>query len=849
MKSNQLTQIFTLIFLCINFLIFSQPTSWTSKGVGGGGAIVSASISPFNQNELYLTCDMSNLFRSSDFGQSYTMTPFTQLQVQLKSEVQYTSSQTKLFILNKPSVYVPSKSYDGGQTWINTSNPCTGSAYQQFASPHDTDQVVLSDQNKIYFSNTENILGSFTTLFTYPGTYGGHVAGVYFENKDSIFVCSHDSLIFTLNGGQTWSNSLSGTNGIPSDEHIISFKGAKEGGKWVFYCVTIQANLLSNIYNSSGRDCTAYKGIYKLSQDQSTWTALGNNLPLPSVDKGYLLGLASNDTSVVYIGGNSTYLGGNPPVQLGAIFKSIDGGNSFVNTFLNAGTYQSNDNFTTGWAGTHTVSTAKFKWNGLNYILALAVDPNNSSRIISGDGMWAHSSTDFGTNWQQIYTDFNFDNTPSTLLDQTKEYKTTGLETTASYWLNWSSPTHIFASYNDIVARRTVDGGQKWSFDINGLDSNKINDINMTVYDSNSGLLYAAAGEQPGSNGDYTDTRVNQFRGRISVSSDNGQNWSSLYNFSKSAVTSIALDPNSTTNGMYATVLDVIGGNGGVYHCTDVINNSQVWTRLTSPPRTEGRALQIKVLNDGGLIAVYGARNGANSGPATYTASSGVFYSNDGGLTWFDNNPSFMQIEAVNVEIDPNDVTQNTWLAFVGAKSINQVQSAPGVYRTTDRGVNWTNVYNQAVLSGTFHPTLPNEVYICTENKGLLYATNTNSNSFAITPVSSFPFRRPQKVFFNPYNLNEVWVSTFGNGFRMGTTNLSLGIKKNESNKLNFTIYPNPANETLNFSEYLAEFTILNYLGQEILTGKGNFVSTAELKNGIYMLRNENSCVRFIVKH
>ena len=89
------------------------------------------------------------------------------------------------------------------------------------------------------------------------------------------------------------------------------------------------------------------------------------------------------------------------------------------------------------------LSSAKFKWNGLNYILALAVDPNNSSKIICGDAMWAHSSVDNGSNWQQIYTDFNFDNAPSTLINQANQYKTTGLETTASYWLNWSSPTSI----------------------------------------------------------------------------------------------------------------------------------------------------------------------------------------------------------------------------------------------------------------------------------------------------------------------------------------------------------------------------------------------------------------------
>ncbi|MFN0190312.1 MAG: T9SS type A sorting domain-containing protein [Bacteroidia bacterium] len=773
MKTVTITKIIILGLLlqCIiisNTSAQSYPTSWTAKGPGGGGAIVAASISPFNSNEFFITCDMSNLFHTTDFGQSYSMIPYTELQVQLKSEVQFTSNSSKLFVLNKTGGYVPSKSYNSGINWTNAANPCSGSAYQLFASLHDTDQVVISDTNKIYFSNTANTISSYSTLFNYTGAYGVHIAGVYFQNIDTVYICSHDSLIYTFNGGTSWLSALAGTNGIPSNEHIVSFKGAKEGNKWVFYCVTIQANSLPNIYNSSGRDCPQYKGLYKLSQGQTQWNSKGGNLPNPTLDKGYLLGLADNDTSTVYVGGNSTYLG----VILGAIFKSTNGGSSFINTFLTSGMFLSNANITTGWAGTHLLSSAKFKWNGLNYILALAVDPNNSSKIICGDAMWAHSSVDNGSNWQQIYTDFNYDNAPSTLINQANEYKTTGLETTASYWLNWTSSTSIFASYNDIVARRSVDGGQKWSFDIYGLDSNKINDINMTVFNPANGLMYAAAGEQPGSNGDYTDARITQFRGRISVSPDSGKTWNTLNNFSTRAVSSIAIDPTSTTNGMYATVIDVLGGIGDVYHCTDVVNNSNTWNKLSSPPRTEGRPLQIIVLNTDTLIAVYGARDSTNSGPAKnkFTASSGVFYSTDNGSTWIDRSHSKMTVETVNVEVDPNDPTRNTWLAFVGSKKIPPAFSAPGVYRSINRGITWTNVYNQSSLSGTFHPTLPNELYICTVTQGLQYATNTNNFSFATNHVASYPFRNPQKVFFNPYDANEVWVASFGNGFREGKT-------------------------------------------------------------------------------
>ncbi|MBC7862173.1 MAG: T9SS type A sorting domain-containing protein [Bacteroidia bacterium] len=834
-------------FLFAALIAAAQPASWSPRGVGGGGAMYSPSISPHNANNVFIACDMSPIHQSTDFGQSWSLLHYLQLPGGRNTDVQFTSNPLKLFTLKKASnFYTPVKSFDGGSTWVNATNPCTSSAFQYYASPYDTNIVVVNDPTKIYFTNSEST-GGFSTLLTHPLPYGGHLAGVYFENKDTIYVCAHDSLIYTFNGGASWASASAGTNGIPSTEHIVTFKGAKQGGKWVFYAVTIQANALGKIYMTFSEDYPFFKGIYKLSQSSNQWNSIGGNLPVttnpPATnDKAYLLGLARNDTSVVYLTGNSFAAG----VSLGALWRSTDGGASFANMFLNSAMFNSNANVTTGWIGKHTIANAKFKWNGVNYIGGLSVDPNNSSRLIIGDGMLVHTSTDMGSNWQQAYTDVNFDNAPSVLLQQSSQYITSGLETTSSYWLDWTSPTDIFACYNDIVARRSTDGGNMWSFDIYGLDSSRINDVNMTCVHPVSGLMYAACGEVAGSNGDYSDTRAAWCRGRISVSADNGINWTTLKSFGHT-VSSIALDPLSA-NGMYATVMDVKGGVGDVYHCTDIINTPTQWTRLASPPRTENRAVQILVLNNGDLVSVYGSRDTSTSSSPSYvfSNSSGVFYSSDGGLTWADSNVAGMTKSVVNVEIDKNDLTQSTWLAFVGNKG-----SAGGVFRTTDKGLNWTQVYNQPVLSGTFHPSLPDEMYICTQVNGLVYATNTNSNSFSITPVSSYPFRNPQKVFFNPYDVNEVWVASFGNGFRVGSTALT-GTNSAQLSKNNeLFLFPNPANDKLLFAETLNNVEVLNALGQVVLplVKSANTISVSGLANGIYFIRSEKKSGKFIVKH
>ena len=133
----------------------SVPSSWTSKGVGGGGAMYSPSISPFNGNNLFISCDMSPVHQSSDFGQTYSLLHYLQVEGGRNSEVQFTSNPLKVFVLRKNgNFYAPAKSYDGGTNWVNATNPTAlGGAFQYHASPADTDLVVISDAHKIYFSN------------------------------------------------------------------------------------------------------------------------------------------------------------------------------------------------------------------------------------------------------------------------------------------------------------------------------------------------------------------------------------------------------------------------------------------------------------------------------------------------------------------------------------------------------------------------------------------------------------------------------------------------------------------------------------------------------------------------
>lgn len=129
------------------------------------------------------------------------------------------------------------------------------------------------------------------------------------------------------------------------------------------------------------------------------------------------------------------------------------------------------------------------------------------------------------------------------------------------------------------------------------------------------------------------------------------------------------------------------------------------------------------------------------------------------------------------------------------------------------------------------------------------------------SPFDGFRFRSNPGVVFN-----YIWLKNYSTGNTSSAPNDVLydhvvvakdyiGPIYNPSNQVNelenrtLSLYPNPVNETLNFSSYLEEFSITNSLGQEILKGKGHSVSTSELKNGIYFLRSNGNCLRFVVRH
>lgn len=81
--------------------------------------------------------------------------------------------------------------------------------------------------------------------------------------------------------------------------------------------------------------------------------------------------------------------------------------------------------------------------------------------------------------------------------------------------------------------------------------------------------------------------------------------------------------------------------------------------------------------------------------------------------------------------------------------------------------------------------------------------------------------------------------------------NLTTGTEEMEPLSNEVTIYPNPTNNELNFSETLTKFEVYNIFGQLIIleSKSANKISVIDLPNGMYFIRTNKSVIKFIVEH
>jgi len=714
---------------------------WESRGVGGGGALYSPTLSPHDTDEIWMATDMSAVFHSADFGASWDTVNWREIMGGHFLQVRFTSDPQVLYALDhRNDGATPAKSTDGGQTWeALAADPTGGEAIYLFVDPNRTDRILVSDYGTLFFSDDGG--ASFEFAATTAMGSGMVVGGAFFDG-DTIHVGTSQGLRISEDGGQSFGFGLN--DGIPYGEVIVSLAGAREGGTTRLLAVTL--NEADAWAGFTGGEYEGYTGVYRLDVGDAAWTEVTAGIAAEQ----YLVfvDMPRNDIDTAYLAGCNT------DAWAPAVLRTTDGGDSW-SLVLRA---RDNQNVNTGWAGWHGDTS----WGFGEYALGFGASPVDGDRAVVTDMGFVHVTQDGGATWQQAYVRPEDQNPAGSDTPRGQFYQTSGVEQTSGWWLTWSDASTIFGSWTDIRSIFSNDGGLSWTRDgDNGLD---LNTTYIAVRHPISGTLYGAtASKHDLYQSTYLqDSRIDSGEGAVMVSEDGGATWSTLHDFGRPVVW-LALDPNDSST-LYASVVHSSQGDVYVTHELDQGAGAS-WSRLASPPRTEGHPYSVQVLDDGSLVATYSGRR--DSGGA-FTLSSGVFYSEDSGASWQDRSADEMQRWTKDLVLDPHDATQSTWYAAVFSHWGAWPNEVGGLYRTTDRGQSWEELGDlYRAESCTVDPGDPDRMFVTTETEGLWVIRDLTADTPTLEPVLEYPFCHPMRVFFDPYEAGEIWITSFGGGLRV----------------------------------------------------------------------------------
>ncbi|MBL7802937.1 MAG: hypothetical protein JNL02_04315 [Saprospiraceae bacterium] len=747
-----------LVIFCLGKLFgFAQnadyPSLFTPQGIGGGGYMYSPSISPHDPDHIFLNCDMGGVYRSLDGGRSWQMQHYQQLVSQVKGKVQFTADPAICYVCRRSLTNSGdplfrgelAKSTDGGASWQPLPDPTASGVHRLEVDPGSTQRLLLNEYNQLFFSADGG--NSWVSVF-HPADDKVWLGGAFWDGDD-IFVGTDKGLLVSHDGGQTFAPETHA--GLPAGAGILHLSGSRSGNLRRLYCVAAPEADMYAWYEPLDFSDNLL-GIYRMDYAAgAAWTDARGNLP-DNVDIAWIdLALSAPDT---------VWAAGSADGALPVIYRSTDGGNTWVNTFLADG----NQNISTGWGGDG--GAYSYLWSGAN--LGLDVDNNDPDHLIVTDG-YGHVTTDGGASWQATYVTAASQNPPGELTPVDKFYQSSGLDVTSTHQIFWLNEQEIIAANTDIGQSYSADGGETWTFARNTFFPWGVvaNNNWYRVAEAPNGALYAATAEI---NDIYLGYRIADGQiyggGLVLQSTDAGVHWDTLYNFGHPVVW-LEVDPTQPGR-LYASVVDP--AEGGIYQSND---GGQSWLPLPAPPRTEGHPYNLGVLNDGGLLATYSAR--ALPDGVTLTPSSGVFYLPAGSSEWQDRTGAGMEFYTKDLIVNPHDPAQNTWYATVWGRFTtfagpNNAGNG-GLYRSTDRGLSWTRIFtHERAESLTIHPELADVAYLSVENEGLFFTEQLAADQPEFERVTSMPYWRPKRVFFQPGNACRVWVATMGGGIWQGET-------------------------------------------------------------------------------
>jgi len=652
----------------------ASPISWSSIGPSNiGGRVRSIAIDPNNPNVIYCGSVSGGIWKTTDGGNSWI--PISDFAPNLvigcitidptNSNIIYAGTGEGYYNIDALRGIGVLKSTDGGATWnvqnnfIGASSPNYYYFINRIVIRPDNPNVIfaaLSATDAGVWKSTN--AGASWSKITAPGSTSKFCTDLVLDSNNpnimyaSFGLFSADGVYRTTDGGSTWSKLTNGFPAASTKYRRISLSISKNSTAVVFACLSD-----SNYYTHS---------VLKIRNDGSTWTTVSTPYDnTPAVGGTHLGGqgwynnviaVHPTDTNIVYTGGinlfksnNSGMLWtrisngyGSPYVHVdqhaivfnpinpsvmyfgcdGGIFKSTDGGSSFIDINNGFRTVQ----FYSG--AVHPTQTVYYGGTQDNGTLK-TTSPPSWSQIYGGDGgaTWVDYNTPNTIYTEYVYLDIRKStNAGSTWINATNGITQERCGFIAPFVMDPSNPLILVAGTYRVY--RTTNGASSWtsiSSDLtgDGAGSSGATITAIAIAKSSSSTIYV------GTSGSQSNAS------KVWVTTNTGTNWTNVTStLPNRYVTSIAINSRNQDSAYVAF------SGYGTGHIYSTSNRGSSWMdKSGNLPDIPVNTILLDQKNNNHIII---------------GTDLGVFETNDGGTNWVQQNTGMANVSVVDLDMNNN---------------------------------------------------------------------------------------------------------------------------------------------------------------------------------------------------
>jgi photosystem II stability/assembly factor-like uncharacterized protein len=593
--------------------------------------------------------------------------------------------------------------------------------------------------------------------------------------------------------------AVTNDNIMISTDAGINWQTVGLGGRW--RDIEFKPGTPSTIY--AAKQSSGGSNVYRTTDGGANWSVINNGVASSGKYRP-LIAVTPDNPEVIYA------LYSASDYSLHGLYKSSDAGNNW--------TLQSNSPNILG-RDTDGTSTGGQSW----YDLSLAVSTNDENLLyVGGINLW--KTIDGGQAWTINASSGNGSNYSYMHVDQ--------------HAAEFNPLNHVAYAGNDGGFYKYMENLNTWVDISDGLEISQF--YNLGLSQSNPNRIVAGAqdnGTEMLTNstwdaimgGDGMECKIDHYDddiiyaeyqyGGLRKSYNGGNSWDNIKPVSYEGGWNTPYEMHSSNSDI------LVIGYEEVYRSETA---GAIWDSI-SYNVSNGQALKSIALAPSDEDYIYAG---------TYTS---LKLTKDAGSNWANITPFFLNQNITDVTVSNSDADR-VWVTLSGYAANHKV------YESVNGGQNWANITatglpNLPVNCIVYQHSTNDDLYVGTD-VGVYYKNNTMTDWIPFNDGLPNVIVKELEIH---YDAGSISAATFGRGVWESPLNtLSTNVYANE--KINFKIYPNPAQDKIMIttSQQNINITIFTVTGRKIIETTEKTINTSNLAKGCYIIeiRNKNGFSR-----